>query len=95
MRRAIRNGDAKPLASERSHSHCPRWSCCSSEKADVGDGLDVPDEAVVRLPGAEAGPGDARAAAGQPDKRRQIDGEPSRLRPAGTHQRSRRPRAVR
>ena len=52
------------------------------EQADVGDGLDVADEAVVGLPGAEARAGDCRAAARQPDERRQVDREPRRLRPA-------------
>jgi len=40
------------------------------------------DEAVVGLPGAEARAGDGRAAARQPDERRQVDGEASGLRPA-------------
>ena len=53
------------------------------EEADVGDRLDVLDEAVVGLPGAEARAGDRGPAACQPDKRRQIDGEPGRVRPAG------------
>ena len=38
------------------------------EQANVGNGLDVADEAVVGLPGAEARVGDARAAAGEPDE---------------------------
>ena len=53
------------------------------EEADVDDCLDAADEAVVGLPGAEARTGDARAAARQPDERRQVDREPGRLRPAG------------
>lgn len=53
------------------------------EEANVGDGLDVLDEAVVGLPGADAAAGDARAAARKPDKRRQLDREPGRVRPAG------------
>jgi len=46
------------------------------EKPDVGDGLEVPDEAVVGLPGAEARAGDRGAAARQPDERGQVDREP-------------------
>jgi len=53
------------------------------EQADVGDSLDVPDEAVVGLPRAEAGAGDSRPAAREPDERRQLDREASGLRPAG------------
>ena len=53
------------------------------EQADVGDRLDVADEPVVGLPGAEAAAGDRAAAAGEPDERRQLDREPGRLRPAG------------
>ena len=53
------------------------------EEADVGDGLDVRNEAVVGLPSAEARAGDARAATCQPDERRQINGEAGRAGPAG------------
>ena len=53
------------------------------QEANVGDGLDVPNKAVVRLPGAKARTGDARAATRQPDERRQVDRQASRPGPAG------------
>ena len=53
------------------------------QQPDVGDCLDVGGEAGVCLPGPERGLGDLAAAAGQPDKRRQVDGELGALRPAG------------
>jgi hypothetical protein len=40
------------------------------QEANVGDGFEVGDEAVVGLPGAKARAGDARAAAREPDERR-------------------------
>jgi len=53
------------------------------EEADICDRLDVADETVVGLPGAKARAGDARAAARQPDERRQLDREARGLRPPG------------
>ena len=53
------------------------------QQADVGDGLEVADEAVVGLPGAEAAARDRAAAAGQPDERRQLDRELRGAGPAG------------
>ena len=53
------------------------------QEANVRDSLDVPNKTVVRLPGAEARAGDARAATRQPDERRQVDRQASRPGPAG------------
>jgi hypothetical protein len=53
------------------------------QEADVGDGLEVGDEAVVGLPGAEAAAGDACAAACEPEEGGQVDGEAGGAGPAG------------
>ncbi len=68
----------RPLAFPSSESQLP-----VEKEAHVGHGLEVVDEPVARLPGAQPVAGDRRAAAGQPDERRQVDGETSGARPAG------------
>ena len=74
---------ANCFARERSHVQSPEPELAFEQEANVGDSLDVPNKTVVRLPGAEARAGDARAATRQPDERRQVDRQASRLRPAG------------